>query len=125
MTLHSYSTIYGLGHRAVQDFLKNSVVVQEKVDGSQFSFGVVLGVGASDGSIMPGDEASPPQRPELIMKSKGSRVYPETTDKLFKAAVDTVVELFQEEKLTPGFTYRGEVLAKPKHNTLAYERVPN
>jgi hypothetical protein len=39
---------------------------------------------------------------------------------MFKLAVETVKGL----DLHPGWTYRGEVLAKPKHNALAYDRVP-
>jgi hypothetical protein len=37
---HSYPSIYNLGHRALQDLLTVSVNVEEKVDGSQFSFGI-------------------------------------------------------------------------------------
>ena len=107
--LHSYPQIFNLGHRAVQDILKGPVVVQEKIDGSQFSF-----------KVIPLGEVTD----ELVMKSKSARVMPETADKLFKPAVDTVMQLWQDERLVPGWTYRGEVLAKPKHNTLAYDRVP-
>jgi hypothetical protein len=41
---------------------------------------------------------------------------------MFAKAAETVKNLF--EKVTPGWTYRGEFLAKPKHNSLAYDRVP-
>jgi hypothetical protein len=77
--------------------------VQEKVDGSQFSFGL-----DADGMV--------------LTKSKGAQVYLETADKLFKAAVEYVHSI--KDLLTPGYTYRGEVLCRPKHNTLAYDRVP-
>src|SRR5690348_8061248 len=112
LTMHSYSSIYNLGHRAAQDILKGPVVVQEKIDGSQFSFQAV-------------DIDTPgPQGTGVIMKSKGAQLFAETTDKLFRPAVDTVMGLLAEDRLVPGWTYRGEVLAKPKHNTLAYDRVP-
>lgn len=102
MTLHSYPSIFNMGHRAVADLLKGPVYVQEKVDGSQFSFGLVNG--------------------ELICRSKGAILNIDAPEKMFKAAVDTVKEL--RPLLHEGWTYRGEYLAKPKHNSLSYERVP-
>lgn len=102
--MHSYPSIYNFGHRAVASLLTGPVYVQEKVDGSQFSFGL-----EADGTV--------------LTRSKGATVYLETADKLFKAAVEYVHSI--KDKLTPGYTYRGEVLCRPKHNTLAYDRVPN
>ena len=55
---HSYPSIYNLGHKAVVDILNWPVMVQEKVDGSQFSFGV-----DDDGSI--------------LIRSKGATMYVE------------------------------------------------
>ena len=43
-------------------------------------------------------------------------------EKMFRAAVDTVLRL--APMLTPNWTYRGEYLAKPKHNALVYDRIP-
>lgn len=103
MKLHGYSSIYHIGHRIVLDLLKEPVYVQEKVDGSQFSFGI-----DADGNVM--------------TRSKGAEVFLETADKLFKGAVEYVHSI--KDKLTSGYTYRGEVLCRPKHNTLAYDRVP-
>lgn len=100
--LHSYPKIFQLGHRAVADMLKGPVIVQEKVDGSQFSFGVRNG--------------------ELFCRSKGVALNIEAPDKMFKAAVDTCRKL--QSLLVEGWTYRGEYLAKPKHNALAYNRTP-
>lgn len=109
MHLNSYPSIYNFGHRAVAGLLAGPVYVQEKVDGSQFSFGLV----------------ADPNSGELVVltKSKGATVYLETADKLFKGAVEYVHSI--KDKLTVGYTYRGEVLCRPKHNTLAYDRVPN
>ena len=104
MEIHSYPKVWNMGHPSIADLFKGPVVVQEKVDGSQFSFGVVGG--------------------QLFMRSKGAAIYVETADKLFGGAVSTVVNLFERGLLNEGHTYRGEVLAKPKHNALAYERVP-
>ena len=39
--ISSYPKVYNLGHRAIVGLTEESVVVQEKVDGSQFSFGLM------------------------------------------------------------------------------------
>lgn len=102
MKLSSYSKILALGHKAIHDILEGEVVVEEKVDGSQFSFGIIDG--------------------ELQCRSKGCQVHVVEPDGMFKLGVDTSKSLV--DKLTPGWTYRGEYLQKPKHNTLAYGRAP-
>lgn len=100
--LTSYPSIFGLGHKAIRDLFTTPVLIEEKVDGSQFSFGI------KDG--------------ELRMKSKGCVLYEPVTDKLFKDACQYVTSI--KELLIDGWTYRGEVLAKPGHNALVYERTP-
>lgn len=102
--LHSYPKVWNLGHPAIADLFDGAVVVQEKVDGSQFTFGVIAG--------------------ELHCRSKGAPVYLETTDSNFKPAVDTARRLFEAGLLKEGWQYRGEAMRAPKHNTLAYERAP-
>lgn len=100
--LHSYGKIYHLGHRYLADLLKGDVLVEEKVDGSQFSFG---------------------RRGDMVhFRSHGAIVYPETAQKLFKSAVDYILTI--QDRLVDGWTYRGEVLHAPRHNTLTYARVP-
>lgn len=101
---HSYPKVYALGHSAIQDIFLDPVVVQEKVDGSQFSFGLIDGT--------------------LKVKSKNREMLPEAPDSLFAEAVETVKALHADGKLDPGVTYRGEVLKKQKHNAIAYDRVP-
>lgn len=98
--LHSYASIFNLGHAAVADIFDGPVLIQEKVDGSQFSFGHIDG--------------------EFVCRSKGKDQTPPVTDKMFDLAVKYTGEL----DLHPNWVYRGEFLAKPKHNALAYERVP-
>lgn len=100
--LHSYSKIFHIGHRQLVSLLNGDVVVEEKVDGSQFSFG------------RRGDQ--------LHFRSRGATIYPETADKLFKAAVEYIVSV--KELLHDGWTYRGEVLHAVRHNTLTYGRTP-
>lgn len=112
---HSYPSIFNMGHRALKadgstpGLLDMDVVVEEKVDGSQFSFG-----------YFPSDPHGP-----LLIRSKGAVQNIEAPEGLFKAAARTVQELQADNLLVPGWTYRGEFLAKPKHNALVYDRVPN
>lgn len=101
---HSYPSIFNLGHKAVADLFSEPVYIQEKVDGSQFSFGVFGG--------------------ELKVRSKGKEMDPENPEKLFAKAVATVRELAASRVLVEGWTYRGEAFDKPKHNALTYDRVP-
>ena len=102
--LPSYSSIFALGHRALgADFLAGPVLVEEKVDGSQFSFSV-----NADGV--------------LSCRSKGAVVEVEEPEGMFKAGVESAKALAPD--LTPGWVYRGEYLQKPKHNTIAYARIP-
>lgn len=101
MKLRSYPSVFALGHKAIEGLLSDPVVVQEKVDGSQFSFGVVDG--------------------ELCLRSKGAEVFAGNAG-MFDKAVESVQAV--ADKLITGWVYRAEYLMKPKHNTLLYERVP-
>jgi len=109
---HSYPSIYNIGHRVLREFFDYEVQVEEKVDGSQFSFGV-FGQPAEDGVV---------ERFELRVRSKNVVFPADAAPALFKGACETVMGL--RDRLTPGWTYRGEVLAKPHHNGLAYNRTP-
>jgi hypothetical protein len=100
--IHSYGKIYALGHGMIAELFLDPVVVEEKIDGSQFSFGVFGG--------------------ELICRSKNV-VVPEGDAGMFAAAVATAREL--APVLREGWTYRGEYLRAPKHGHLAYDRVPS
>ena len=100
---HSYSQIFTLGHKAIADLLKTPVYVEEKIDGSQFSF-----CRAEEG--------------ELRVRSKGCEMVVDAPEKMFSFAVDTVKRL--KPFLRPGWTYRCEYLRSPKHNALVYSRIP-
>jgi len=100
--LHSYPSIFNLGHKLIKNIFDTEVLIEEKVDGSQFSFGKHDGV--------------------LFMRSKGAVLYEPVTDKLFRGAAEYVVSV--KEQLQEGWIYRGEVLCRPKHNSLEYERTP-
>jgi hypothetical protein len=116
---HSYPSIFNMGHKAIQDLLKGEVNVEEKVDGSQFSFGVFEDKGEE---ISPG-MYSGPYGLELKVRSKGAVMNPEAPEHMFKGAVEHVKSI--ADKLHVGWTYRGECLAKPHHNALIYDRIPN
>ena len=105
---HKNGKIYNLGHAAVKDLFFDDVIVEEKVDGSYGQFGMI---DVGDG-----------QGPRLRFRSNGSELVVDAPEKMFKQAVETAKELAPH--LTPGWTYKGEVLAKPKHNVLAYDRAP-
>ena len=108
---HSYPSLLPLGHRALDRLFARPVIVEEKVDGSQFSFGWFPEKQEKDGL-------------GLLIKSKGAFIHHEAPPALFKKAVETVKKLCEAGRLVPNWTYRGEVLSKPKHNTLYYERTP-
>lgn len=99
---HSYPQSYALGHKYLQFLLQGDVTIEEKIDGSQFSFGRF------------GDN--------LRMKSKGKEIFLEAPEKMFMKAIDYIVYI--KDQLHDGWTYRAEYLQKPKHNCLAYDRVP-
>lgn len=99
---HSYPKVYALGHRAITELLLDPVIIEEKIDGSQFSFGIFNG--------------------EIKCRSKGQQLIIDAPEKLFSQAVDTVKEL--APMLRDGWTYRAEYLKTPKHNTIKYDRIP-
>ena len=101
---HSYPSIFAIGHRALAELLLDPVIVEEKVDGSQFSFGLF-------------DENG---ERVLRCRSKGAQLNVIAPEKMFTNAVDVVQSL----DLRVGWTYRAEYLKKPKHNALAYDRIP-
>lgn len=98
---HSYPKIWALGHAGVAELLFDSVIVEEKIDGSQFSFGL-FGT-------------------EIKIRSKGQEMI-FGKEKMFSKAEDFVQSV--ADRLHEGWTYRAEYLQKPKHNVLAYDRVP-
>src|SRR4051812_39259011 len=100
--VHSYPKIWSVGHAAITELLLDDVVVEEKVDGSQFSFGIYGG--------------------ELRCRSKNKDIILDNPEKMFAEAVNTVREL--APILRDGWTYRGEYLQGRGHNHLTYDRIP-
>lgn len=113
MNLSSYPSIHNLGHKEIASILDGPVVVQEKVDGSQFTFGLVPkldGNGLADGYVLRFRSRKEVIDPDDPVK------YP----KQFRLAVEHIRQSAGE--LTPGYVYRGEAITTPKHNTLKYDR---
>jgi hypothetical protein len=107
---HSYPSSFALGHRALADLLLDPVLVEEKVDGSQFSWG-----------LFPRED-DPFMWEGLRCRSKGAQLNLLAPEKMFERAIDTVKAM--RGQLQPGWTYRAEYMAKPHHNALTYDRVP-
>jgi len=102
MKICSYPKIYNIGHPAVAQLFEGNITIEEKIDGSQFSFGMIAG--------------------ELSIRSKGQELLVDHPEKMFSKAIETVVAI--APMLKPDWVYRGEYLQKAKHNALAYDRIP-
>jgi hypothetical protein len=102
MKIPSFPKVFNLGHSNITDLFMDDVIVEEKIDGSQFSFGRIDG--------------------KLECKSHHATVYFEDNTSMFKEAVETVKKL--EDTLNPNWIYRCEYLRKPKHNVIMYDRIP-
>ncbi len=110
MDLPSIPKIYSLGQRHNAAIFEDLVQVEEKIDGSQFSFGVVNG--------------------KIECRSKGQPIDlddPGMFKLAFSNAVGAIQGLLYRSSHTislEGLIFQCEYLAKPKHNILAYSRVP-
>lgn len=99
---HSYPRVFAVGHSSIAAIFEDDVLVEEKLDGSQFSFGIFDG--------------------EIRCRSKGAKLVLDAPEKMFVQAVESVKS--RAHLLQNGWTYRGEYLQRPKHNVLAYSRIP-
>lgn len=102
MHISSYNKVFDITHNQVADILDGPVSIEEKVDGSQFSFGVRNG--------------------EIFCRSKGKPIVLDAPDKMFINAINSVKSI--SNILRDGFIYRAEYLLKPKHHTMEYDRIP-
>jgi len=101
MAIRSYPQVYQLDHRAVADLFDGEIVVSEKLDGSQFSLGVIDGA--------------------LECRSHGQQIVLDAPG-IFEKAVATAREL--QPLLRPSWVYRCEYLPKQRQVALSYGRVP-
>jgi hypothetical protein len=114
---HSPGSIFNIGHPAIKSLFTVPVQLQEKVDGSFFAFGMF-----PSEQLVGGEWVPDPEHLELKIRSKGAMMPVQAPQAMFKPVTNAVVKRL--ELLKPGWQYRGETLCKPKHNALAYERVP-
>lgn len=102
----AFPKIFAIGSPQIYNLLDDEVEITEKIDGSQFGFGCING--------------------EIIMRSKGAQVFQHSNNKLFDAGADYVCnELYSKlAECYPNCVFYGEILHKPKHSTLTYNRIP-
>jgi len=98
-----FPKIIHIGDKQIQDLFDDTVEITEKVDGSQFGFGKVNG--------------------ELFCRSKGREIDMDNPDRMFISGVEYVKTI--QDRIPDDFTFYGEYLQKPKHNSLAYDKIPH
>jgi len=59
---------------------------------------------------------------DVYFRSKGAEIHPETTDKLFKNAVQHVLSV--KDRLEENWIYRGESICSERQNVLKYSTTP-
>jgi len=92
-----------MGHPRLAGLLDGLVHVQEKYDGSQFTFWVEGG--------------------KLRIRSKRTEMHPDQPEGIFKPTVDYIKSI--QSKLRDDVVYRGEAFRAARHNKLCYGRCPN
>lgn len=107
ITIPHYTKVITLGSFRTENALVGEVIVQEKVDGSLFRFGLN-------------------RNKDFLAGTKETIIHHPEENKMFKKASEYVYAIQDRIKdQFPANTYfYGEYLQKPKHNVLNYERVP-
>lgn len=100
--ISSYPKIFALGTRYVNGILDGEHEITEKIDGSQIAFGIIEG--------------------NLYIRSKGKDMDIDAPEKMFAEGVDYIKSICN--RLPSNLVFYGEYLRKPKHNTIAYSRIP-
>ena len=100
--IEAYPKIFTFGSKPVINILAEEHIIQEKIDGSFFAFGVIDGV--------------------LQARSKGKMLDMDSPEKMFQKGVDYIKSI--QDKIPENYVFYCEFLNKPKHNTLEYSRVP-
>ena len=104
--INSYPKVLNIAHRLAKKLVEGGepVYVQEKLDGSQFSFGVFDGVpfARSRNTMIDFDDPG-----------------------MFRLGVESVIEFHERGVLEEGWTYRSEFISKPKHNVIQYDTTPD
>lgn len=107
MSMRKFPKIRQPGHRENHGLFDGEVVVQEKVDGSNFSFWL--------------DDNG-----ELHCASRSQELNLSGDSGMFRPAVDYLLSRLEhlQDACRAGIIFRCEYLQKPKHNVLAYGRLP-
>ena len=103
MQLSQFSKIFQLGSIPLKTLFYGPVEVTEKVDGSQFGFGNIEG--------------------EILCRSKNKMIIMDACDSMFSQAATQVQRV--SALIPKNVVFWAEYMNKPKHNVLAYGRVPH
>ena len=108
VSIQSFPKIFHIGESMIQNLFKGEVEITEKVDGSQWNFGI-----DKDGQV--------------VMRSHGQELTNCDIPKMFKKAAEQVERItsFLQEIGNRDIYFYCEYLEKPHHNTLTYSRIPN
>ncbi len=102
MLIPQYPKLLHIGHRSIKTIFSSSVEVQEKIDGSQFSF-----MKLND---------------KIIFRSKNVEFDLTNAPDLFRPSIANI--LLNEKNVEEGYIYRAESIKNKRHNMLEYERAP-
>ena len=105
--IHSFPKIFHIGENYIENLFKGEVEITEKIDGSQWDFGI-----DKDGQV--------------VRRSKGQDLTFMDIPKMFKLA-DEQVERISATLIGKGLKdiyFYCEFLSKTHHNIMNYERVP-
>lgn len=101
----SYGKVMTLGSVYTDNALNGEIIIQEKVDGSQFKFGLNA-------------------KKEVVIDSKNQAIHVESPG-MFE---DGVAQVLKNKKLIkkfePNTWFYAEYLRKPKHNIVVYKNIP-
>ncbi len=109
MKVPSYTKVLTIGSKGTERILTGRVVIEEKVDGSQFAFGI-----DENGEI-----GCRSHHQQIIMDEAG--MFTEAAAHVQRIA--PILERMYAVRKEPLWFY-AEYLQRPKHNTLAYSRIP-
>lgn len=98
----AYPKILNFGQPYIKDIFDGEVTVEEKLDGSQTSWLNFNG--------------------DLIFRSKGKIQQIECPDKLFSQGIEYLKSIIH--KIPENIQLYAEYLKSPKHNVIAYDRIP-
>lgn len=100
--MKEYPKILQLSDPHLSTIFDGNIEITEKIDGSQFGFGKIDG--------------------ELVCRSKGAQLYMDAPEKMFAPAIEHIKTI--QERIPNNSIFYAEYLQKPKHNVLAYQRIP-